>query len=90
MYKTELCDLCAVRIRLCKSNQKVYISENGSMKLREDLKCFGEIREGCAALKSALSLHLRGKLGRRGFRVLFSLTRSLMPSLSSFPSLLCI
>lgn len=32
----------------------------------DKMKCFSEIGDACAALKSALNLHLCGKLGRRG------------------------
>lgn len=50
----------------------------------DKLKCFSEIGESCTALKSALSLHLCGKLGRRGFEsvillVSFTLTVFSLP-----------
>lgn len=54
----------------------------------DKMKCFSEIGDACAALKSALNLHLCGKLGRRGgFKVLFSLSHSPYCLFSSFVSL---
>lgn len=67
---------CTVRIRLSLIKEEVqtvwkwqHTAQGGFC--GDKLKCFSEIGEECSALKSALSLHLCGKLGRRGFLSVF-------------------